>query len=466
VLITACLAWAQRPTEGGSYAFDETDEVTSLDSADGAVRVWYSTAGPNEVRAGDDDGDGVPDFAQTVAEHASAALELYAELGFRPVVSDEGKGGSDAMDAYLVDFGGDADGAYNAESCSKDVCSGYFAMENDFSGYGYADVDTAIMVLTSHELFHAIQAAYDYDEESWLSEGTATWAENVYDPGSSDFLGFCDDYLADAGRSLDQPPGGPVPAFSYGTALWWFYLSERYGTDIIVGILEASAETDDVLTEMSALEEAGGGTLRDDWSTFARWNLSTGDLDGGWGWEFASRIGPVPTEAEGEAIEDDNRYYPLAATYYRVDHAGGHLAFALEESAPELAFSLHAEVDGAVQEALATWDGSAGQSWTLDAGSYWLVGSNPTLAENSTKVLTCLGADVRACEAADTGTPDTGPPDTGDSTVPADTGDSGAPTPGSGATKGEEPAGCGCGAATPVASWLAGLALLALRRRG
>jgi MYXO-CTERM domain-containing protein len=406
VLASAALA---RPTDGtGMWVFADTDVVTTLDSADAAVRVWYSTSGPNQVATGDDDADGVPDFVEDVAETTSAVLEFYAATGFRPPLSDGTAGGSDAMDVYLVDFGGSADGAYTAEACTRNPpvqCSGYFVMENDFRGYGYADLPTAVRVLTSHELFHAVQAAYDASEEVWWSEGTATWAEWAFDPGSEDFLAFADAYLDDTGRSIDQPPAGPVPTFAYATALWWWFLTNRYGDTFLVDLLEATEADDTLLVDMEALEEAAGGSLWEDWSAFTTWNLATGTRAGALeSYPFAADIGPVGNEANGASIVDDNRYYPLAATYYRLDHPGGEVWFALEADAPELGFSLHpTDADGAVEEAVATWTGSSEplDLGDLPAGTYWLRGANATLAEDSTKVVTCLGdADtVAACAA-------------------------------------------------------------------
>lgn len=441
-----------RPDAGtGLYAFDETDVVVSIDSPAASVRVWYSVDGPNVVKADDDDADGVPDFATEVALTAEHVLQVYADAGFRAPLSDGARGGSAAMDVYLVDFAGNADGMYAAESCSSrpTQCSGYFVMENDFAGYGYADLASAIRVLTSHELFHAVQAAYDAEEEVWFSEGTAVWAENLYDPGNADFLHFCSAYLDDPGRSLDEPPSGPVPTFAYATGLWWWFLANRYGDDVMVSLLEATESGDTLLADMALLQEERGGTLTDDFATFARWNLATGAYAGAAeSYPFAADLGAPRAEDNGAPIVDDNRFYPLATTYYKLEHPGGEVWFAAEADAPELAFSLHATTpDGDVLDALTTFAGSVTPMslGELDAGDYWLVGANPTLAEESTKVLVCLGsaADVAACApAADTG------------------GDTGGDDP-------DAPEGCGCtsGSGTLSGALLVAAVLLAGRRR-
>lgn len=449
-LLLAGLAHAQRPTEGGLFSFDSTDVVAWADSPGGSVRVWYSTDGPNLVKQGDDDGNGVPDYAEEVGTTAEDVLAVYLDNGFRAPLSDEGRGGSDAMDVYLVDFGGNADGNYSPEVCSSNPtqCSGFFVMENDFAGYGYGSPSTAIRVLTSHELFHAVQAAYNADIEVWFSEGTAVWAEDLYDVENNDFLAFCDAYLEDTGRSLNEPPAGPVPMFAYATALWWRYLSDRYGGDVINALLEASETGNDLLADMADIEAERGGSLQADFGTFARWNLATGRYSGAAeSYPFAASIGPPVAEAKGAAIVDDNRFYPLAATYYMLEHDGGEVWFATDLDAPELAFSLHGTTaDGDVTEALATFAGTVAPLLLgdLPAGDYWLVGSNPTLAEDSTKVLTCLGSaeDVEACAPARS--------DTGGDT---------------GGDIAEAPERCGCGSSGVGGGWLAALSGLLLARR-
>lgn len=428
LLLLSSLALARPDGGGGPYSFDESDVIATWDSENGLVRVWYSSEGPNQVLQGDDDGDGTPDFVPMVAETASTALAWYEDHGFRPPNSDGSRGGDGAMDVYLVDFDFVGDGQYISEDCEGRgpiQCSGYFAMENDFAGYGYPDIPTAVKVLTSHELFHAIQASYDAGEESWWAEGTATWAEWFFDPGSEDFLGFASAYMDDPGRSLDEPPAGPAPLFSYSTCIWWYFLANRFGEGIIEELLVATESDDDLLNDMSAIIEARGSTLRAEWETFARWNAATGTRSGGTeSYEFANRLAPVATTEHGETIVDDNRYYPLAAYYYRIEHPGGPLAVSLEAAAPELSFSLHpTDEDGHVLDPVAVFTGDEVPKELGDqpAGTWWLVGSNPTLAESSTKVLTCVGDDavLVECVVEDTA----GGDDTGDDTgedVPED----------------------------------------------
>lgn len=444
LLLTFAASFA-RPTDGGSYAFDDSDSIASVDGPAGTARVWYSLAGTNQTILDDADGDGVPDFPSLVAITTEDVLGFFVDAGFRPIPDDGAEGGTAAMDVYLVDFGGDADGHYAVERCQGDTCTGYFVMENDFAGYGYPSLDAAVRTLTSHELFHGIQAAYDYDEDAWYQEGTAVWAEELYDPGTEDFLRFCDAYLDDTGRSLDNPPAGPVPAFAYATALWWWFVTNRYGDDWMVVYLEATTTGDELLDLLDARVE-----LADDWVDFATWNLATGRYAGlVESYPFAAELDGPTFEDRGDNVDDDQRFYPLATSYYRYEHAGGELTFALAADAPDVVFQLWStDGDERVVELVAEPASVYGavSLGELPAGLYLFFGTNPTLAEDSTHVRVCLGPAAAAClPSAD---------DTGDTGEPLDRSDSG-----------DQPGGCGCASGAPGPIGAVAIAMLGARRR-
>ncbi len=483
-IILASVALA-RPDDGtGMYTYGAADVLASVDGPQGRVRVHYSEQGPNITLLDDHDGSGAPDFAEDVAATAEDVLAFYEAMGFRSPLTEaevglSALGGSEAFDFYLIDFGGSADGMFSADGCTDAGarCAGHMLIENDFAGYGYASLDEAVAVLTSHELFHAVQAAYLYGQPTWMSEGTAVWAEHQYLPDNDDFYWFCSEYLQDTGRSVDSPPAGAVSSFSYGTALFFQFLTERLGDGVGPAIQEGLLDRteDEALDAVIEAMALFGGELEDEWPVFARWNLATGIRAGGMeSYPFAAELNGVTAEAEGETLQDDNRFYPLAATYFHLEHVGGPLHFAALDDPTGLEFSLHATESGRergdVEPALATW----ADVWTLDLGelddgSYWLVGSYPQVADQSVKVEFCLGAPeaVAPCET-DTEPTDTGAIDTGQdgATEPTDgADDTGAASPPVGDT-GEESSGCGCTSA-PARGWMVpGLvALLGVARR-
>ncbi len=426
-----------RPTEGtGLYAFDPSDVVVFLESTSGGVRIHYSVSGPNVTILDDADADGVPDFPELVGDAVEGAFQAFQAFGFRPPVSETEMGlgdlgGSPAFDIYLVDFAGVGDGMFSTDACTTEPshCSGYIVMENDFEGYGYPDLETAVTTLASHELFHAVQMAYESGSPVWYTEGTAVWAERLFDLYNEDFLRFADAYLEDTGRSLDQPPSGPVPTFAYATCLWWWFLTLKYGVGVNAAIqegLEWDGAPKDTLTEMVLAIEAQGGGLAEDWSTFASWNLATRGRAGAMeSYDFAVQIGPVEITAQGWPLEDDNRFYPLAASYFRFSHPGGPMWFAHEDDASGVVFVLHpvadGEPEGPVADAVARWTPTAEPerqrlSADLPAGGYFVVGSYAAVADTSRKVHFCIGDEAAVDACVPEGTDDTG--DTGEDRLP------------------------------------------------
>jgi hypothetical protein len=465
-------ALADRPTDGtGLFAFDSSDVVASVDGPGGIVRVHYSTSGPNEARLTDSDGDGVPDFPAMVAETAEDVLAFYAEFGFRAPLreSDLGLGslgGSDAFDFYLVDFGGSADGNFALDACAGSICSGHMIMENDFVGYGYSSLSVATEVLTSHELFHAVQAASNAGQPSWMSEGTAMWAEWLYAPGVRDFLYVADAYLEDPGRSIDRPPAGVATAFTYGTGLFFGFLDAFLDPALAVDLqeeMEGRGE-DEAVDAIAVVIVDWGSTLPDAWSVFTEWNVATGDREGSA--ESYSYAGDLDGPAlEGEFpdgfVEDDNRFYPLAATYYQLTHEGGELGFATVDDPTGVRFSLFPVEDGGddgpLGEPTVRWaplEAGLVELGEVPAGGYVLLGTYPEQATQSQKLAFCLGP----VDALDDCLPD-------DAEEPADTG----PDDADDASSGGDKDGGGCatapGAATPLVAMLPLLLSAARRRR-
>lgn len=398
-LLLSFNALAERPTEGGLFAFDATDNVQTFD--EGMIRVHYSASGNNVAILDDLDQSGVPDYVELVAHTANDVLEFYAETGFRFPLSESDVGlndlgGTGAFDFYLVDFGGNSDGMFGIDGCRGTTCAGHMVMENDFRGYGYPSLEEAVDVLVSHELFHAVQAAYNADQPSWLSEGSAVWAEWLYNPDVQDFLHFSSAYLGETERSLHKPPSGVTTSFSYGIAIFFAFWDEYYGEELprmlaLQESLEGLESTDMVVAVTEQMDD-----VANDWMTFSKWNLATnirsGEMDS---YSFAGRLYGLQSEMEGTILQDDYRFYPLATTYFELEHEGGECHFVYEGDDEDVQFALHPVVTGdKVGSAVKEWRIGDAPIWTEDlpAGEYWLIGSLPILTDNSQKIDFCLGA--------------------------------------------------------------------------
>jgi hypothetical protein len=353
-----------RPTypEGAEQTFD---------SPGGNVRVHYVTSGGDAVLAGDSDGDGVPDFVAEVGDRAEESLAAFAGLGFQAPLPDGAitdNGGDGRIDIYLRDLTA-ADGEFSVEGCSGEPprCTGYLVVENDFAGFSYPTTSLGIQVLTSHELFHAVQASYDADEPTSWREGSAVWAEEVVFPEQSDFEGLVAAFLARPFRPFDREGGGFGDLYPYGTALWSYYLAERHEPELIVRIWAGNppSGSSDVLDRTDQALAGFGSSLEQAWIEFTRWNAETGAAaNPGW-YPGAARLAlaarepalAIPGEGSLSIEGMSARYLPLtvgdaaaAPDGFRiVIDAERPVAVALRATTGEISRS-----DGAADDALAT----------------------------------------------------------------------------------------------------------------
>ncbi len=159
-------------------------------------------------------------------------------MGYRRPVKDGrigGKGGK--FDVYLNNVG--AQGLYGY--CAPEylvrgyqrVANGYCVLDNDFarSQYGAKPVKS-LKVTAAHEFFHAIQFGYDYREDPWLMEATATWIEERFADGINDNR----QYLNDSQLKLSYVPLDTFNgnrSFQYGNWVFFEFLSQRYGAAIV-----------------------------------------------------------------------------------------------------------------------------------------------------------------------------------------------------------------------------------------
>ena len=285
LLLALAAPASARPTDvngGDLRKFAAADVVEHYDTT--RFRVFFTRAGANAVPSASADGV-TPDYVKEVGALYESVLDFYLGRGFLSPLSDAGapnNGGDERFDVYLVDFAGSADGSFVRERCSGGTCSGYMVEENDFAGYAYPSATIANRILSSHEFFHAVQAAYSADQDVVVAEGTAVWATEQFDPTLSDFEGFVGGYLSMADHSIDRPGTGPVPSFAYGMAIFFEFLSEKVGADVIRALWEdcrAGARGIDQQTWLPALvallPRDHATTFADAFTVFATWNLFT-----------------------------------------------------------------------------------------------------------------------------------------------------------------------------------------------
>ena len=223
---TALLA---RPTDGFSdpqgFGYDQPEAAPVCNTR---LCVHYVPTGADAPPS--------PDWPATnLAVMDSVWTTIVDQMGYRRPVSDRSKGGNPLFDVYLKDLGGDLYGFCAGERrAKKRTASGYCVLDNDFAASQFPNgTPTDNLVVTAgHEFFHAVQYAYDYAEDPWMMESTATWMEERIATQVNDNR----QYLP---ASQIYSPHIPLDAFSqtngfqYGNWVFWEYLSSRYGLGIV-----------------------------------------------------------------------------------------------------------------------------------------------------------------------------------------------------------------------------------------
>jgi hypothetical protein len=197
--------------------------------------------------------NGVPDWVdRTRAVFGDVWRKEVGRFGYRAPKSDRtsrNRGPNGKLDVYIADIG--AKGLYGyctsddpARNRSRSV-SAYCVVDNDFARRqfrGSATGTRALRVTAAHEFFHAVQYGYDWLEDMWLMEGTAAWIEDeVYtrnndnrqylktSPLSRQYFWYPLDYH-------NPDATAPDANYKYGVWIFWRYLSERYGRDVVKGV--------------------------------------------------------------------------------------------------------------------------------------------------------------------------------------------------------------------------------------
>jgi hypothetical protein len=166
------------------------------------------------------------------------------KLGYRPPVSDRGRGGSKKFDVYLAEISNRGLYGYCTPERRKPgfqwLASGYCVLDNDFVGFPRSPIQSA-EVTAAHEFFHAIQFGYDFGEDPWLLEATATWMEErIFDDVNDNRQYLPSSQAADPATPLDffSSLGGSQ---QYGNWVFFEYLSKRFGNGVVKQIWNKAA---------------------------------------------------------------------------------------------------------------------------------------------------------------------------------------------------------------------------------
>ena len=275
-----------RPTDGAQDPYGDGYATSSTKKCGPDICVHW-------VRSG---ADAPPDdaWARKTLDVMQQVWRHHVDVfGYRPPAKDGGRGGNGRFDVYLEELGNQGLYGYcapeNRVSGKPLQASGFCVLDDDFarSQFGRAPIDT-LRVTAAHEFFHAIQFAYDFREDPWLLESTATWMEERFADDVNDNRSYLRyGQVAKPAQSLDLfEPGGFA---HYGNWPFWEFLSQRYGNGIVRQVIQRAGT---------------GGGLPNDYSTEAVRHVlaDKGGLAKVFAAYAAANTDPASTYHEGRAF--------------------------------------------------------------------------------------------------------------------------------------------------------------------
>lgn len=334
--------------KGGAYFWD------SVEVATGKIEVWWeSTVSPAERDL----------VEQVLAPAIEGAYNLLVDtLKMRPPISYEPWGGL-PYNVYVVDWGSAGAYGWNQPYTFDDALGGrpsYVVVNLGVTGSAASDMAKAT---AAHELMHGMQNAYKTKDSvtsqsvRWLKESTATWVEDyVYQYFNTEHE-YVKSFTSTPELSLDDISDDR----HYGAYLFFIFVDRqpKFEDDKIREIWE-TVENVGVLT---AVDQALGGELADEWPRFTAYNwnndaptlgsvtyhalwdgLSNGPNGVFW---FTPQEGPSiagrQEVVEMDAVESGVDYLSAHYYYYDLTDPGLHnvvlangFTFDLQEGSPEL----------------------------------------------------------------------------------------------------------------------------------
>lgn len=222
-----------RPTDGSGPSYEpKYPDGGSQRTCSNVVCVHYVTGGTDGASRG---------FAVDVRNAVTTAHRRIVGRGFRGPLNDAGRGGDNRPDVYLADIGRDV-GVFGYAVADRRRAGwgrgagGYVVLDNDYrefcvNGCSNATVNRLMKATAAHEYFHAVQFGYDYAEDVWFMEATATWMEDEVFDGINDNV----NYLSSSPSALQTPrvPIDAADANPYANWIFFRHLSERYGAKVV-----------------------------------------------------------------------------------------------------------------------------------------------------------------------------------------------------------------------------------------
>ena len=233
---------------------------TSIVSPSGFFRIHYDTTGD----------DAIGYDVNLLAEAADSAYNFEVNiLGYPVPPSDDGEGGDDSYDIYVINDGGSYGGTYPINGSS--YTASYIEMDNDFENYYTEGIDAA-RVTIAHEFHHAIQFGHYIvrSADRYFYEILSTSMEEFVYDDVNDYYGYMSGYFNHPERAFYNTYGS-----GYDLAIWNIFLQKKYGYDVIKHSLENIVQYDAIEAIAAAVTEEGS-SLQAELNDFGKWTYFTG----------------------------------------------------------------------------------------------------------------------------------------------------------------------------------------------
>lgn len=284
----------------------------SIVSPSGFFRIHYNATG-----------DSIPGYDTSLSALANAGRVAFAMdsaynfevnyLGFLPPPSDNGTGGDDLYDVYIMDI---SDYGYTefGEALDQSGMTGtsYMVIDNDFSPneHYYSSGLGGMYVTAAHEFHHAIQLgrynALMEDKDLYFYEGTSTAMEELVFDTVEDYYQYLRNYF--------NQPEKPFYMYSknqsYTAVLWMLFQHYNYGNDIIRNEWESFSRQEPTLKAMNTALANHHSSLKQAMNTFGDWTFFTG---------YRSRQGQYFKESANYPLLRPNYSLTLTGSQQMVD---------------------------------------------------------------------------------------------------------------------------------------------------
>ena len=393
---------------------------------------WVRTPGDAPDRT-DRNCNGIPDWVDTTRSVWRAVwraeVRRFRYRAPRSDATSRNHGVNGKLDVYVADVG--AHGLFGY--CTSDdpargrrrSVSSYCVVDDDFSRSqfkGRATGVRALKVTAAHEFFHAVQYGYDWREDPWLMEGSAVWIEDeIYDSVNDNRV-----YLRTSplGNRLfwypldydDRDPSEVEAGFKYGAWIFWRYLSERFGRDVVRAVwrrasASAGAPNEYSLRAVVSVLAARGVDFTTVFSDFGVGNLFPAATYS----EGAGYPSPRPTRTISVTPAGVGRtrvrMYHLSNDYYAFVPAdlapATALTLTLDLPAPSSsrASAVVERADGSVERIPATRDGLTSR-WHIVVADFTSARRVVLALTNASTRYTCWSGTVYSCRGRPLGDSD------------------------------------------------------------